>query len=220
MGFRGEKGDEPRVYDSIFLGNYQEASVMTFFYDSALDLHRPKPCSPVDSLWSDGTAGHTVTLSWSSSASHPGYELAYIPETDSWDNATIVETSDTTLDVTLPNDGCHLFRVRALCDGNRVAHSAWNNSITVCPGVGIGEADGSSSISLYPNPTNDMVQILGLRDQMATVEILDMTGRLINTFDNTSTFNISTLPSGTYIVCIKTHHDDTEKVTYLKLVKK
>ena len=177
--FRGEKGDEPRVYE--------------------------KPCSPVDSLWSDGTAGHTVTLSWSSSASHPGYELAYIPETDSWDNATIVETSDTTLDVTLPNDGCHLFRVRALCDGNRVAHSAWNNSITVCPGVGIGEADGSSSISLYPNPTNDMVQILGLRDQMATVEILDMTGRLINTFDNTSTFNISTLPSGTYIECLSTH---------------
>ncbi len=206
--FRGEIGDEPRVYDSIFLGNYQEASVMTFFYDSTLDLHRPKPCSPVDSLWSDGTAGHTVTLSWSSSASHPGYELAYIPETDSWDNSTIVETSDTTLDVTLPNDGCHLFRVRALCDGNRVAHSAWNNSITVCPGVGIGEADGSSSISLYPNPTNDMVQILGLRDQMATVEILDMTGRLINTFDNTSTFNISTLPSGTYIVCIKTLHDN------------
>lgn len=53
-----------------------------------------------------------------------------------------------------------------------------------------------------------------------TVEILDMTGRLIITFDNTSTLNISTLPSGTYIVCIKTHHDDTEKVTYLKLVKK
>ena len=218
--FRGEIGDEPRVYDSIFLGNYQEASVMTLFYDSALDLHRPKPCSPVDSLWSDGTAGHTVTLSWSSSAGHPGYELSYIPETGSWDNATIVETSDTTLDVTLPDDGCHLFRVRALCDGNRVANSAWSDAITVCPGVGIGDVDKPSAISLYPNPTNGMVQILGLRDQMATVEILDMTGRLIITFDNTSTFNISTLPSGTYIVCIKTHRDNTDKVTYLKLVKK
>ena len=218
--FRGEKGDEPRVYDSIFLGNYQEASVMTLFYDSALDLHRPKPCSPVDSLWVDGTAGHTVTLSWSSSASHPGYELAYIPETGSWDNATIVETSDTTLAITLSDDGCHLFRVRALCDGNHVAHSAWSDAITVCPEVGIGDVDKPSSISLYPNPTNGMVQILGLRDQMATVEILDMTGRLIITFDNTSTFNISTLPSGTYIVRVKTHHDNTDKVTYLKLVKK
>ena len=190
--FRGEKGDEPRVYDSIFLGNYQEASVMTFFYD----------------------------LSWSSSASHSGYELAYIPETGNWDNATIVETSDTTLAVSLPDDECHLFRVRALCDGNRTAHSPWSDAIIVCPGVGIGDVDKPSAISLYPNPTNGMVQILGLRDQMATVEILDMTGRLIITFDNTSTLNISTLPSGTYIVRVKTHHDNTDKVTYLKLVKK
>ena len=218
--FRGEIGDEPRVYDSIFLGNYQEASVMTLFYDSALDLHRPKPCSPVDSLWSDGTAGHTVTLSWSSSASHPGYELAYIPETGSWDDATIVETSDTTLAITLSDDGCHLFRVRALCDGNHVAHSAWSDAITVCPEVGIGDVDKPSAISLYPNPTEGSVHILGLQDQMATVEIMDMTGRLINTFDNTSPFNISTLPSGTYIVRVKTHHDNTDKVTYLKLVKK
>lgn len=218
--FRGEIGDEPRVYDSIFLGNYQEASVMTFFYDSALDLHRPKPCSPVDSLWSDGTAGHTVTLSWSSSASHPGYELAYIPETDSWDNATIVETSDTTLDVTLPDDGCHLFRVRAMCDGNRVANSAWSDAITVCPQVGISEVDSCSAISLYPNPTDGMVQILGLRDQMATVELLDMTGQLVKSLYSTSIFNISTLSSGIYIVRIKTDHNNTETITYLKLVKK
>ena len=177
--FRGEIGDEPRVYDSIFLGNYQEASVMTLFYDSALDLHRPKPCSPVDSLWSDGTAGHTVTLSWSSSVGHPGYELAYIPETDSWDNATIVETSDTTLAVSLSDDGCHLFRVRALCDGNRVAHSVWSNSITVCPEVGIGEVDVSSAITIYPNPFSQRVTIVVQNGEplAETAWLTDLTGR-------------------------------------------
>lgn len=218
--FRGEKGDEPRVYDSIPIGNYSDASVMTFFYDSALDLHRPKPCSPVDSLWCDGAVGHTVTLSWSSSVGHPGYELAYIPETGNWDNATIVETSDTTLAVSLPDDECHLFRVRALCDGNRVANSAWSDAITVCPQVGISEVDSCSAISLYPNPTEGMVQILGLRDQMATVEVLDMTGQLVKSLYCTSIFNISTLSSGIYIVRIKTDHNNTETITYLKLVKK
>ena len=179
--FRGEFGDNPRVYDSIFLfpGHYQAASVMTLFYDSSLDLHRPKPCSPVDSLWSDGTVGNTVTLSWSSSASHPGYELAYTPETGSWDNATIVETSVTTLAVTLPDDGCHLFRVRAMCDGNRVAHSAWSNSITVCPGVGIGEADGSSAITIYPNPFLQRVTIVVQNGEplAETATLTDLTGR-------------------------------------------
>ena len=237
--FRGECGDEPRVYDSIFLGNYQEASVMTFFYDSALDLHRPQPCYAVDSLWCDGTIDHTVTLSWRSRFPHPEYELAFIPEGGSWDDATLLRISDTTETVTLSDDQCHLFRVRGLCDGNRTAHSSWCDAITVCPQVGISEVDSCSAISLYPNPTNGMVQILGLRDQMATVEVLDMTGQLVKTFDcfgprpgiaNASNFNISTLSSGIYIVRVKCKHDNEthnasprapqELVTYLKLVKK
>ena len=220
--FRGEVGDKPRVYDSIFLGNYQEASVMTFFYDSALDLHRPKPCSPVDSLWSDGTAGHTVTLSWSSSASHPGYELAYIPETDSWDNATIVETSDTTLAVTLPNDGCHLFRVRALCDGNRVAHSAWSDAITVCPGVGIGEADGSSAITIYPNPFSQRVTIESSETLTATAWLTDITGRreevrLTPDAPGQYTLDLTARPQATYLLTLTTASGKTHTVRLMKM---
>ena len=193
---------------------------MTFFYDSALDLHRPKPCSPVDSLWSDGTAGHPVTLSWSSSVGHPGYELAYIPETGNWDNATIVETSDTTLAVSLPNDECHLFRVRALCDGNRVAHSPWSDTITACPQVGISEVNSYSAISLYPNPTDGIVQIRGLPFESASVEILDMSGRLVRYFKNTSSFNISDVAPGSYVVRIKMNRDNSETITDIKLVKR
>ena len=212
---------------------------MTFFYDSALDLHRPQPCYAVDSLWCDGTIDHTVTLSWRSRFPHPEYELAFIPEGGSWDDATLLRISDTTETVTLSDDQCHLFRVRGLCDGNRTAHSSWCDAITVCPQVGISEVDSCSAISLYPNPTNGMVQILGLRDQMATVEVLDMTGQLVKTFDcfgprpgiaNASNFNISTLSSGIYIVRVKCKHDNEthnassrapqELVTYLKLVKK
>ena len=223
--FRGERGDQPKVYDSIPIGNYSDASVMAFFYDSSLDRHRLRPCYAVDSLWCDETIGHSVTLSWSSQFAHPDYELAYIPVGGSWDDATIILVSDTTASVTLTDDQCHLFRVRGLCDGNRTAHSPWSNDITVCPQVGISEADGASAISLYPNPTNGMVHILGLRDHMATVEVLDMSGRLLKTVAKTSSFDISDLPSGSYIVRVKTKHIDKsltsqELVTYLKLVKK
>jgi hypothetical protein len=223
--FRGEMGTTAKVYDSIFIGNYMFTPLMAFFYDSSLDRHRLRPCHAVDSLWCDETIGHTVTLSWSSPFAHPDYELAYIPVGGSWDDATIILVSDTTASVTLTDDQCHLFRVRGLCDGNRTAHSPWSNDITVCPQVGISEADGASAISLYPNPTNGMVHILGLRDHMATVEVLDMSGRLLKTVAKTSSFDISDLPSGSYIVRVKTKHIDKsltsqELVTYLKLVKK
>jgi hypothetical protein len=49
---------------------------------------------------------------------------------------------------------------------------------------------------------------------------MDLNGRKMAAFDNTTNFNISNLSSGIYIVRVKTKHDYAEKVTYLKLVKK
>ena len=216
--FRGERGDETRVYDSIFLGNYREASVMTLFYDSSLDLHRPKPCYAVDSLWSDGVIGHTATLFWSSRFPHPDYELSYIPEGGSWDDATNIQISDTTATVDLPDGRCHLFRVRGLCDGNRRPHGPWSEAIAVCPQAAIDNAESAIAISLHPNPTEGTVEIVGLQEEAALVEVVDMTGRVVQTHARTSAFNVSALPSGIYIVRIKTGRVDTE--TTLELVKK
>ncbi len=73
---------------------------------------------------------------------------------------------------------------------------------------------------LMPNPTTGEVNVIGTTDEVVEVLVMDMNGRQMATFDNTSNFNISTLSSGIYIVRVKTHRDNTEKVTYLKLVKK
>lgn len=76
------------------------------------------------------------------------------------------------------------------------------------------------SPQLVPNPTTGEVNVNGTNDEVVEVLVMDMNGRKMATFDNTSNFNISTLSSGIYIVRVKTHHDNTDKVTYLKLVKK
>lgn len=73
---------------------------------------------------------------------------------------------------------------------------------------------------LMPNPTTGEVNVIGTTDEVVEVLVMDMNGRPMATFDNTSNFNISTLSSGIYIVRVKTHRDNTDKVTYLKLVKK
>lgn len=78
----------------------------------------------------------------------------------------------------------------------------------------------SADFSLSPNPTDGSVQLIGLHSEPTSVEVLDMTGRLLKAFENKAIFSISDLNAGTYIVRVKTHRDNTEKVTYLKLVKK
>ena len=76
--------------------------------------------------------------------------------------------------------------------------------------------------SLLPNPTTGDVSVVGTPDEVVEVLVMEMNGRGMAAFVNTDRFSISALPSGIYIVRVKTRHapDATEKVSYLKLVKK
>lgn len=82
------------------------------------------------------------------------------------------------------------------------------------------ELGNDTTPQLMPNPTTGEVNVIGTSDEVVEVLVMDMNGRKMATFENSANFNISTLPSGIYIVRVKTHLDNTDKVTYLKLVKK
>ena len=87
---------------------------------------------------------------------------------------------------------------------------------------GIVNPEAANAVTLYPNPTNGEVSVVGTADQALEILIMDMTGRQIATFANTSSFNISHLPSGIYIVSLKPRSatDSPDKSIYLKLIKK
>lgn len=93
------------------------------------------------------------------------------------------------------------------------------------------DADGSPDPTLKPNPTTGEVAIEmsnplsggsvgGTSNKVLEILVMDMNGRTVATFSGTDHFNISNLPSAAYIVRVKTQHNNTEKITYLKLVKK
>ena len=75
----------------------------------------------------------------------------------------------------------------------------------------------NASISLYPNPTTDYFQIIGVEDTVL-LTISDLKCRVLLTKQIISSENISviTLPKGVYIAKIKTSTSTVEK----KLVKK
>lgn len=79
----------------------------------------------------------------------------------------------------------------------------------------IGEV-ADMQLTAYPNPTTGIVQIQSLDEDVQSVTLYDMAGHLVATFRNTSTLDITHLPSGCYIASILTlsgpHH--------LRLIKK
>ena len=98
---------------------------------------------------------------------------------------------------------------------------------------GIGAKAESRDLRLVPNPTTGEVAIemsnplsgvtvVGTADEVTEVVVMDMHGRRLATFKDAGQFNIKELPSGSYIVCVKTRRDKEapEEVNYLKLVKK
>ena len=78
------------------------------------------------------------------------------------------------------------------------------------------------TVKIYPNPTNGEVSIVGTNNQVVEILVMDMNGRQLATFTNTNSFNLSNLPSGIYIVCLRTRSSTgiTVNDTYIKLIKK
>lgn len=167
--------------------------------------------------WTDAS-----NLSWEVSRTTPGGDP---------DTGLITPTTNPYIEYTdIDNNSVYNVYVRGYCETG--IWSGWSDWSTPClidsiptpptppdPPVGITHIE-TADFMLSPNPTDGTVQILGLQDELTDIDVLDMTGRLLKTFEKASTFNISTLPSGIYIVRVKTHCDNTDKVTYLKLVKK
>ncbi len=71
-------------------------------------------------------------------------------------------------------------------------------------------------IEVYPNPTTGKVKIHGLAVENPTIELYDMAGRPVAQFYNTTTFDISHLPNGTYIAIVLTPAGRSR----IKLIKK
>jgi hypothetical protein len=202
--FRSEQGEGATVENGPFVGNYSKACVITVFYDSALDMHRPHPCPGVDSLWGAGVEGHTVTISWTSQTDHIGYELAYIPQEADWDDATILECTSTTTTVTLPDAQCYQFRIRGLCDSNRVAASPWSDPITVCPQVGLDEIDNLGSAVIYPNPAKEQLTV-STSAPVESLQLINTLGQAVLTYNPTTTvttLDVSHLQRGVYLLRI------------------
>ncbi len=93
-------------------------------------------------------------------------------------------------------------------------YKTWVSEITGGEMVSSSEPPSAKDISVYPNPTYDLIRIdfTSERREMTTITLTDMNGRLIKTLyydtpkpgPNQLSFNQSVLTAGTYLVSITT----------------
>lgn len=76
-------------------------------------------------------------------------------------------------------------------------------------------------VALAGNPTGGEVTVVGTRDEVVEVLVMDMHGRRVMRHEGGPVFNVSSLAAGTYIVRVATRTGDSaDRHHYLKLVKK
>ena len=91
----------------------------------------------------------------------------------------------------------------------------------LCATLSTDEFEQENVFTMYPNPAKDVVNLAyNLTDANATVEVFDLTGRLIqnvalNSVTGSSELNVSSYPAGVYLVLVK---QGAEVVSSSKLV--
>ncbi len=103
-----------------------------------------------------------------------------------------------------PSDGISENAVLTVPCGSLAAYasSLWNDNfvqiIEKCDGVGLeDEVLELENISVYPNPTTDRLNFDRLIEK---IDVVDLGGKSVKTFENTNTINIGDLPKGIYFL--------------------
>ena len=164
-----------------------------------------EPCNAPTGLTAGEITGESIAISWNASANAEGYNIQYSPQGGSISSASTTTNSYTITG--LAQNTTYQIQVQANCgDGNL---SVWSESITVTT-TGI-DNYLSNSISLYPNPANDVVNVQCTMNNVQGIEVFDVYGKVIaglpqcdSRTDGISRINVSGLANGMYFVRVTT----------------
>ena len=174
-----------------------------------------EPCDVPTGLHSTNVENEAITIAWDANADVNSWNIQYRPEGGSLSSAT---SNTNTYTITgLTGHTNYEIQVQANCGDGNV--SDWSSTITVqTTNVGI-ENWLENSVSLYPNPAKEYVDIRVDGDlNVKTMEVFDVYGKLINTVivtENPTRINVSGLANGMYFVRVTTEEGMVTK-TFVK----
>ncbi|MBL4670322.1 MAG: T9SS type A sorting domain-containing protein [Flavobacteriales bacterium] len=102
-----------------------------------------------------------------------------------------------------PNLTCITVDNTAYSTTNWTSIDATSSFSTNCGTVGVNEITQTLELTTYPNPTTGKVTF-STTEQINSIEIHNLTGQKVTTFNNTNTIDISNLTNGVYFAKIIT----------------
>ena len=198
-----------------FNGTTVYGNEMTF---TTLPEDTPEPCDVPTNLHTTDIQNEAIAIAWDANANVSSWNIRYSTVGGTWNTATSNTNSYTITGLTGLTD--YEIQVQANCGNGNL--SEWSGSITAqTTNVGI-EEHLLNSISLYPNPANDVVNVQCTMNnvQLEGIEIIDVYGKVVRTVVGANNYspiriNVSGLANGMYFVRVTTDEGTVTK-TFIK----
>ena len=197
----------------IYNGTTVYGSEMTF---TTLPDDTPEPCDVPTGLTANNITKEGFDVSWNANANVNTWNIRYRQQNGQWTSAT---SNTNQYSITgLSAETNYEVQVQADCGDNNI--SDWSELLTVTTLVDGINSYLLNSITLYPNPANDVVNVECTMNnvQCLGIEVFDVFGKLINTVnvtDNPTRINVSGLANGIYFVRVTTDEGVATK-TFVK----
>ncbi len=191
--------DGTQLFTIFDLSMITNPTIYTFTTDCS-GSPGPDPCVTPTGLTATNITGESVTITWNN-ASVSGWNIQYRPQGGQFSTATSTTNSYTISG--LASNTTYEIQVQANCGSGNL--SDWSTAITVTT-TGI-ENWLENSVTLFPNPAKEIVNVQCSMYNVESVEVFDVYGKLITTandIDNPTRINVSGLADGMYFVRVTT----------------
>jgi hypothetical protein len=179
----------------------------------------PEPCDVPTGLDTTLVANEVIGITWDANAGVSSWNIQYRVENGTWTSANTTNNSYTITGLT--GNTTYEIQVQAVCSNGQT--SDWSPSLLVTTkNVGIGSWL-ENSVSLYPNPAKEYVDIRVDGDLNVTMmEVYDIYGKVVRTVVGANDYsplptriNVSGLADGMYFVRVTTEEGTVTK-TFVK----
>jgi hypothetical protein len=201
--------------DTVISVINQMMANMTLSLTAYFEVSSAEPCETPTNLHASTFDAHSITIGWNNNGNATSWNIRYRVENGEWSSANT--TTNTYVITGLQAETLYEIEVQANCGNGNL--SDWSEPIHIMTAPDGIESWLESSVSLYPNPAREYVDIRIDGDvNVKSMEVYDVYGKLINTvnvIDNPTRINVSNLANGMYFVRVTTEEGAVTK-TFVK----